>query len=336
MILSIPILFKYRKQTNFFLTMLHNEYKDYPVDGKYDFVENPLHIEYCMNALSLFYLNVIDRIGWSGIQPWEHGFWKTGFSEHHVSKTFEDISLLLITRVSQIYEKMALVEAFLQILFYMVNNMERIFPKSPSFAGTWITVKQYSLLKQKILLFLYELNHVRLPCICDLRRKSMITDLRHIYIEFIEREWENDKLYSDMFTDPTLTLGKIGCFDLQNYISEFLENPSLEENTQEIKSAIEKTKKEERMKTTRVGRKIFDDSWFESLQFHHEILLLHFEIDNLFESRRFSDRLFRRDYRSLEKEELELFELYKWTTPESFVIAHNNALSKVFLRKRTL
>ena len=26
--------------------MLHNEYKDYPVDGKYDFVENPLHIEY--------------------------------------------------------------------------------------------------------------------------------------------------------------------------------------------------------------------------------------------------------------------------------------------------
>ena len=208
---------------------------------------------------------------------------------------FEDISLLSIPRVFQIYEKMALVEAFIQILFYIVNNLERIFPKSPSFVETWITIKQYSLLKQKILLFLYELNHVRLPCICDLRRKSMITDLRHVYSQFIEREWENDKLYSDMFTDPSLTLEKIGCFDLKNYICEFLEKPSLQENM-EIKSAILAV-------YTGVQQSV-------------------------------NEMMEENEYESLDEDESELFELYKWTTPECFVMAHNNALSKIFLRKK--
>lgn len=284
-------MFKYRKQTNFFLKKLNHQYEDYPVDGKYDFVRHPLHIEYCMKTLSAFFSNVIDGL----YCPCIFSYWGVIKRKGHMWQKFEDISLLSIPRVFQIYEKMALVEAFIQILFYIVNNLERIFPKSPSFVETWITIKQYSLLKQKILLFLYELNHVRLPCICDLRRKSMITDLRHVYSQFIEREWENDKLYSDMFTDPSLTLEKIGCFDLKNYICEFLEKPSSQENM-EIKSAILAV-------YTGVQRSV-------------------------------NEMMEENEYESLDEDELELFELYKWTTPECFVMAHNNALSKIFLRKK--
>lgn len=313
MSLSIPILFKYRKHTNVFLNKLRNQYEDYPVDGKYDFVENPMHIGHCMNALSLFYLNVINgKYSMSDISFYVSDS-LIQYSERDSVK-FEDISLLLIPKVFQVYEKMAIMEAFIQIIFYIFKNLERIFPKSPSFAGTWITIKQYSLLKQKILLFLYELNHVRLPCICNIRRKCMIAVLRYFYVKFIEREWENDKLYSDMFSNPSLTLGKIGCFDIQNYISEFLEKPSLEENTQEIKSAIEKAK-EEKLEREHVNCR------------HIKNLRKYLSLNNYFEEC---------EYKSIEEEELELFKLYEWTTLKCFVTAHNYTLSKVFLRKTTL
>ena len=280
MILSIPILVKYRKQTSVFLKKLNHEYKEYPVHGKYDFVENPLHIQYCMKTLSVFFSD-IKRTKEDILMNFVEG-------KGHVIKKFEEISLLLFPNICQIYEKMALVEAFLQILFYIVNNFERIFPKSPSFVESWITIKQYSLLKQKILLFLYELNHVRLPCICDLRRKSMVIDLRHVYSQFIERERENDTLYSDMFTNPSLTLEKIGCFDLRNFISEFLEKPSLEEYTMEIKSAIEKAKKEPWKKATRKELMSEGPSWLD-----------------------FSRILDEFEYDSLENDELNLLESYK-------------------------
>ena len=308
MILSIPILFKYRKQTSVFLNKLNHQYEDYPVDGKYDFVENPLHIQYCMKTWSVFFSD-IKRTKEDILMNFVEG-------KVHVMKKFEEISLLLFPNICQIYEKMALVEAFLQILFYIVNNFERIFPKSPSFIETWITIKQYSLLKQKILLFLYELKHVRLPCICDLRRKSMITDLRHIYSQFIEREWENDIVYSDMFTNPSLTLEKIGCFDLQNYISEFLEKPSLEKYTMEIKSAIKKTKEEPWIKMAR--EELEGPRW---LDIYEEPRWLDF-----------SRILEEFEYESLEEDELNLFESCKWTTPECFVMAHNDALSKILLK----
>ncbi len=304
MSISIPILFKYRKHTSVFLKKLSDQYENYPVEGKYNFVENPLHIEYCMNALSLLFLNVINgKYSTSNIL--------IEYSERDSVK-FEDISLLLIPKVFQVYERMAIVEAFIQIIFYIVKNLERIFPKSASFTGTWITIKQYSLLKQKILLFIYELDHIRLPCICNIRRKCMIAVLRYFYSQFIKREWENDKFYSDMFTNRCLTLGKIGCFDIQSCIAEFLEKPSLEEYTPEIKSAIQQAKEEKWKK----------EHWAKPVNLGSLRWRWHF--DNLFEEC---------DYESIEEDELELFKLYEWTTLKCFVTAHNAALSKLFPKR---
>ena len=77
----------------------------------------------------------------------------------------------------------------------------------------------------------------------------------------------------------------------------------------EIKSAIAKTKKEPWMKRTRKEIMSEGPRWFD-----------------------FSRILEEFEYESLEEDELNLFESYKWTTPECFVMAHNDALSKILLK----
>ena len=298
-----PILYQYQKKTKLFSRKM--SYKHYPSDGTYDFVEDPCHIEKCILSLCYMFTTIMMRDYFYPHDSSGNGvLWNSPFYfRFEKNTTFDDISLLIIKSKSKIYEKMSIVEAFIHLLLYIETNFERICPKSTSFVETWITMEQYGLLKRKMLLFLYELDRLELPCICKLRRKTIIMILRRVYLRCIQREYDNDQCYHSAFTCKSLE--KISCFDIRQYIHQYVRTPSSDGqgHLQNKKKNIYLSLYSRRRHRMLSSRFFFEDSM---------------------------------EYECLQEDEYDLFHMYKWTTTECFLYSHNATLSKLFPNRKNI
>lgn len=298
-----PILYHYEKKTKRFSRKM--SYQHYPSDGTYTFVEDPCHIEKCILSLCNMFTTIIMRDYFYPYDSSGNGLlWNSPFYVwFEQNTTFDDISLLIIKSKSKIYEKMSIVEAFIHLLLYVETNFETICPKSTSFVETWITMEQYGLLKRKILLFLYELDRIELPCICKLRRKTIMDVLRRVYLRFIQREHDNDQCYHSIFTYEPLQ--KISCFDIRQYIHQYVRTPSSD-------GQVHLENKKENIYLS-----LYDRRQYRTLSFHSS----------------FEDSM---EYESLREDEDDLFQKYNWTTTDCFLYSHKETLSKLFPKRKNI